>query len=53
MSTKQIEKIRASKEKLEQDINDSWEEFLTSNDSSLESPKNIFTKYIKEAFGGL
>lgn len=52
MSTKQIEKIKVSKERLEQDINDSWEEFLASNESSLESPKNIFTKYIKEAFWG-
>ena len=50
MSTKQIETIKIPKEKLEQDINDSWAEFLTSNESSLESPKNIFTKYIKEAF---
>ena len=52
MSTKQIETIKIPKEKLEQDINDSWAEFLTSNESSLESPKNIFTKYIKEAFSG-
>lgn len=52
MGTKQIEKMKVSKEKLEQDINDSWAEFLTSNEGSLESPKNIFTKYIKEAFWG-
>lgn len=50
MSTKQIEKIRVSKEKLEQDINDSWKEFLESGDSNIENPKNTFTKYIKEAF---
>lgn len=50
MSTKQIEKIRVSKEQLEQDINDSWKEFLESGDSNIENPKNTFTKYIKEAF---
>nr|WP_314998733.1 hypothetical protein [uncultured Campylobacter sp.] len=50
MSTKQIEKIRVSKEKLEQDINDSWKEFLESGDGNIENPKNTFTKYIKEAF---
>lgn len=50
MSTKQIEKIRVSKEKLEQDINDSWKEFLESGGGNIENPKNIFTKYIKEAF---
>ena len=50
MSTKQIETIKISKERLEQEINDSWKEFLTSDESSLESPKNIFTKYIKETY---
>lgn len=51
MSTKQIETIKISKERLEQDINDSWEEFLTGDESSLESPKNIFTRYIQEVYG--
>ena len=50
MSTKQIEKIRVSKEKLEQDINDSWKEFLESGDGNIENPKKTFTKYKKEAF---
>ena len=50
MSTKQIDKIKISKEKLEQEINDSWKEFLASDSDNTESPKSIFTKYIKEAF---
>ena len=51
MSTKQIETIKISKERLEQEINDSWEEFLTGDESSLESPKNFFTRYIQEVYG--
>lgn len=50
MSTKQIEKMKVSIEKLERDINDSWKEFLESGGGNIENPKNIFTKYIKEAF---
>jgi hypothetical protein len=50
MSTKQIDKIKISKEKLEQEINDSWKEFLASDSDNTESPKIIFTKYIKDAF---
>ena len=46
MSTKQIDKIKISKEKLEQEINDSWKEFLASDSDNTESPKSIFTKYI-------
>lgn len=50
MSTKQIETIKISKERLEQDINDSWKEFLESGDGNIESPKNIFTRYIEDVF---
>ena len=50
MSTKQIEAINFSKNQLKQDINDSWKEFLESGGGNIENPKNIFTKYIKEAF---
>ena len=38
MSTKQIEKMKVSKEQLEQDINYSWKEFLESGDSNIENP---------------
>lgn len=47
MSTKQIEKIRVSKEKLEQDINDSWKEFLESGDADIENPKKFLYKMYK------
>lgn len=47
MSTKQIETIKISKERLEQEINDSWKEFLESGDGNIESP---ITRYIQEVF---
>ena len=47
MSTKQIETIKISKERLEQDINDSWKEFLESGDVNIENP---ITRYIQEVF---
>lgn len=50
MSTKQIEKMKVSKEQLEQDINNIWKEFLESGDGNIENPKNIFTRYIQEVF---
>ena len=50
MSTKQIENMKVSKEQLEQDINNSWKEFLESGDGNIENPKNIFTRYIQEVF---
>ena len=51
MSTKQIEKIKVSKEQLEQDINDSWKEFLENGYTNIENPKNFFTRYIQEVYG--
>ena len=51
MGTKQIEKIRVSREQLEQDINDSWKEFLERGDANIENPKNFFTRYIQEVYG--
>ena len=35
MSTKQIEKMKVSKEQLEQDINNTWKEFLESGDGNI------------------